>query len=952
MRYRFTVWLVFVLINVAIASSAHAQGSWLPFGASGASDIAVSPSGVVWLVGREAGSIRSTLVLGETRFFTPPGSPAHVAVDLNGFPWLLNADGALWHFVRRDGKEDWARVSMKAIDIAVGASGAVWAIDSDHHVVKHVNGEPEKVGGYGVKIAVDPAGNPWIVDAAGDVSQLVGNTWKKIPARATDIAIAPDGAVFILGSTPVRGGFEVLRLNGSSWERIVGGAGIAISAGSKAVYVAQDPATNLVLTSSITSLRVAEANASVDPSTSQSPTATAGSRANEAAPAATSASASASVAGTVDSARTGPSRSIDATKDEKGSSLPIPSAGAVVGAAGAVAGAAGSVAGALGSLGGLLSKGAAVVPTPPTPGSVATAVGAAAAGAVASTAVGAAGNVAGSAIGSVMPGGGAPTPTSASSAAQTSQSTQPQNSSTTESSPANANAPRASGVSAPRPSFKLPLPGNLRCPIIGGGAAMERGCELLGRAALKLRQAPSADCPAPAFADSRNGGECWTCPATFTRSSAPIDTDGACLGPASERSVATLVKGCATYKTPPGYGTPFRDSPNGSECWVCPLPLKRSWSTVANLTKGNLAACFGKAKELLVWQLGQYPEVGTYRLMPGLLSIALSDPKAVDAFLDTRANGDTAAKRAMWASMLSDPSSSAELKALLFASLLTVAKQDSASPAAKEAVHEFEAYIQARRKYVAEEALRMYRKAREVDEHYRHAIDSGGIARAAGDAVAASETDFKTYAWSSVVPDSAGTAFIIASAALAKIGVSGGIEGAVDAGISSFNVRYLAPVTKALEDEIDALQDKGETLIEKVRTASAVSSVAKNAMALKSADPAMIGSTLLSGAVKISNGVLSFFGKDKIASEYEKYVDQMSVPVRVSQMLDSDKPEDRQSLLLYWALATSAHKATEQLGTGAMTGAELCSDDSWTAAQCSAAKTMIEAAAKAAGYVN
>jgi hypothetical protein len=260
--------------------------------------------------------------------------------------------------------------------------------------------------------------------------------------------------------------------------------------------------------------------------------------------------------------------------------------------------------------------------------------------------------------------------------------------------------------------------------------------------------------------------------------------------------------------------------------------------------------------------------------------------------------------------------------------------------------------MQARRKYVAEEALRMYRKAREVDAYYQQAKDSVGIARAAGDAVAASATDFKTYAWSSVMPDSAGTAFILASAALARIGVSGGVEGAVNTGISSLNVKYLAPVTKALEDEIEALQDKGESLMEKVRTASAVSSVAKNVSALKSADPAMIGTTLLSGAVKISNGVLSFFGKEKVASEYEKYVEEMNVPVRVRQMLDSGNPEDRQSLLLFWALATSAHKATDQLGTGAMTGAELCSDDSWTAAQCSAARTMIEAAAKAAGYVN
>ena len=199
------------------------------------------------------------------------------------------------------------------------------------------------------------------------------------------------------------------------------------------------------------------------------------------------------------------------------------------------------------------------------------------------------------------------------------------------------------------------------------------------------------------------------------------------------------------------------------------------------------------------------------------------------------------------------------------------------------------------------------------------------------------------------MPDSAGTAFIVASAALSQLGASGGVEGVVDGAISSLNVRYLEPVTKALENELDKLQDKGADIIEKAGT---LSTIANRAQALKDADAAMIGTTLLGGAMKISKGVMNLFGKDKIAAEYEKYVEEMRVPVRVREMLESTNPEDRQTLLLYWALATSAHKAGDKIGTGAMTGAELCNADSWTAAECSSAKAMIAAAAKAAGYSN
>ena len=137
MRTRFVARFISCFALIAAAESAHAQGSWLPYGTHGASDIAVSPKGVVWLVSRELRSIRTDLVLGDTRFATPRGSPFRVAVDLNGFPWLLNSDGTVWHYVRGStGTEDWEQSPLKAIDIAVGANGAVWAIDAEQRIVQ------------------------------------------------------------------------------------------------------------------------------------------------------------------------------------------------------------------------------------------------------------------------------------------------------------------------------------------------------------------------------------------------------------------------------------------------------------------------------------------------------------------------------------------------------------------------------------------------------------------------------------------------------------------------------------------------------------------------------------------------------------------------------------------------------------------------------------------------
>jgi hypothetical protein len=818
-----------------------------------------------------------------------------------------------------EGKEDWVESPLKAIDIAVGATGAVWAINSDHHVVRLNNGAWEPTGGSGVRISVDPSGNPWVVTDSGQVSQWTGSSWRQIPASANDISIAPDGAVFILGSMRVRGGFEVLRLRGSTWEHIVGEGGIAISAGAKAVYLAQDTTTNLVVSSENGRLRIGNAEVAAQPSETASVANLDASPSMNSSPTPNTSSPAPAVA-TEASSQSAPATANQSDGDKSGS-IPHPSAGAVVGV--------------LGGLGGLLSKAVSVAPVP-NPGAVQGAVVAATAGAVA----GAAGNLAGAALSNAASGvASGPPAMTASQASPLSPETRP----------AKAALPSEPAVPGVRPAFKVPIPGSLKCPIIGSGAILEKACDI-GRDALKLAMAPSTDCAAPSFADSRNGGECWTCPANFVRGTTPVDANDACVGPAMEHSVATLVKGCATYKAPPGYGTPFRDSPNGSECYVCPLPLQRSWSSIAKLSKGNLAACLGKGRDLIVWQLGQFPEVGVYRFMPGLISIALANPKAVDAFLIERAGGDTAISRELWAKMIADPSGSPELKALVFASLLKVANDDSASAVAKDALHEFESYMRTRRVYVADEALRMYKKAREVDASVRSVTkDADGIKGIAGDAVQSAANDFKTYAWSAVMPDSAGTEFILASAALSRLAASGGAQDAVDPGIASLNVRYLAPVTLALESELNLLQGAKAQVS---KTAGSVSSVVASAKSLKGADPALIATTLLSGAMNVSKGFTTLFNKDKLASEYEKYVEEMKAPLRVRDMLESTKVEDRQTLLLYWALATSPHKASEKLGEGALSGAELCSSDSWTESACSSAKTIVQAAAKAAGYAN
>ena len=229
---------------------------------------------------------------------------------------------------------------------------------------------------------------------------------------------------------------------------------------------------------------------------------------------------------------------------------------------------------------------------------------------------------------------------------------------------------------------------------------------------------PTLACAAPSFSDPINGGTCWTCPTGYRRTLNPVDGDKACAQTVeTQYSVATQKNGCSAVVAPVGYGKPFRDGQNGGECWSCPIPLMRAGGSPVNATgRGLLAACnAGGNTTRIVWKLTQYPQPGAYAFMPGLLKMAFSDPKAVDAFILKRAGNDPYRERAIWQSMIADPGSSAEVKALLFSALLKAAKQSNPTPEARMSLAQFEQFARARRIYVAEEAKHMYEAWQGVD---------------------------------------------------------------------------------------------------------------------------------------------------------------------------------------------------------------------------------------------
>ncbi len=966
----------FALALFSGSAKARAQGSWLPYGVSGASDVGVSANGAVWTIGKEAGSIRTLLRVGETTFASPPGTPTRVGADPSGLPWVVNSLGELHHWVRSStGVEAWAKAPVKAMDVAVGANGSVWAIGTDQRIMRLRGDAWDAIDGAGTRIAVDPAGNPWVVNAGGQIWKHSATGWSLLDGKATDIAIAPDGSVFILGTTPVAGGFEVLRRNGTTWEHIVGGGGVAISAGLHALYVARDAVTNTVVMNTYPTLAV-----NYHPTTTTSTSATAATATNSgsiviapqpvptlAPPATTSTTKTTTTTtsvvspitvqltgGSIDVTPLPPTTSTTTTSIVSGTISQTTYNPSVASDSKLV------ITGLRPSSSVTTIPGEALCPLfttlPPTPGRLTKGC---------------------SLFGRpARPLGPAPKKQCDAPAF-----TDPRNGGECWSCPTSY-VRNASAVTQPdacwKPvsellsaatqtgrtgcgsgSFGDPRNGGecWACPA-GYGRTLEavtadRACSktIIGPFSVASFKGKIGTCNGSSFFDPIDGGTCWTCPAQYRRTALSVTSSKACAQTVpTQYSVATVLNACsASYDSPRGYGTAFREDRNGGECWACPIPLERAkGSDVTTKSRSGIdAACMaGGDTDRIVWQLGQYPEPGLYRFMPGLLSMAMASPKAVDAFLLKSAGGDQAEKRALWAAMISDPAGSAELKALIFASLLTVAKQEKPDLPAKYTLNDFESYMRDRRVYIAEEAVRMHEKWLDVDAYNTTQSVGNSNAFSGMDigVMGKAGADYKGYAWSAAVPDSAAIEFVLASVALSNPDLTGAFGTSMDTGPRSFKVSDVTSVVVAFEKALDKGIDKAAKVVERAAIAG---KAGRGVNGLKGAQGVLLGLTLVAAALDLYEVINTMIEKDKIEKEYAGLVEEASKPVTVREMLESTKP-DQHSLLMYWGLVTSPYKASNLLNSGAINTADLCAPTLWED-DCKAAKLVIAAAAKAAG---
>jgi hypothetical protein len=930
--------------------------------------MAANATGAVWAIALDPRTAADKPVLKwtGTQFEPQSVSAKRIAVDPQGNPWIVTSAGVLSQWSSR-----WVEAPLKAIDVAVGANGAVWAISPDSRIHRLRNGVWEAISGAAVRLAVDPQGNPWVVNAGGQIWRWSGTAWQLLQGSAQDISIASDGSVFILGTKRVTGGFEIQQWNGRGWNMLPGAGGAVIAAGQKLYIALHGASGSPVYATSYTPIGTPTTTTASTPLTLPSTsitipqpttgTATTGT-VTIAPPPPVSISPTPVITAPPSPQTTGvvvippPAPSAPITITQSGNSIPV-GPGTVTGTTGGTT-----------SQPELVIRGGTMRPlAQPMPGVLICPIivppqrlqkGCALYGdRAAFVAKAPAETCTNGAFADPQNGGECwvcpatyvrhVTPVYAKDACW-----KPIGETLSKATRVGKLGCEVGFFTDPRNGgecWKCPAGFNRTLDAVTWGTACSKS--IVGPFAFASQGSkPVNACTAPAFGDPIDGGTCWTCPTGYRRTANSVTSDGACAQTyETQYSPATQKTGCSTMPTPVGYGTAFRDPRNGGECWVCPVPLLRSASPVNSTATGNSGACHaGGNTDRLVWQSPQYPEPGVVRFMPGLLQMALADPKVVDAFLMQRAGNDPAKKRALWSAMIADPASSADLKALMFASLLTAARQPNAPSPAQQSLREFETYARARRVFVAQEAVRMFDAWQIIDGYnqVQEARRASGIMGISSSVLGAAATDYQEYAWTAAAPDSAGVEFVVASAALSTLDATLP-PSTFNNNNYSFSLTHLQPVSFAIGNALETLTQKGG---EQMNKAVSLSKALAGGLKQLGANAFFVVLTLVNAGIEIGSGINILLDKDKLDAEYAKLVTEAEAPFSVRAMLESKDEADARSLMLFWALATSPYATNAKLSQGKISGPGLCAADEWSATQCAEAKALVAAAAKAVGY--
>ena len=163
---------------------------------------------------------------------TQPDSAARIAIDAKGSPWVVSAEGKIWHLA----EQQWIVLPGSAADIAIGPEGSVFISGTDRRLYQW---DPKHKGWTGVAninqsalAAVGPNGKPWYVSTEGAIlaSDLFEDEEEKErrAAAPAESAVRRPGDPAIVTSTEP---YEFVKVRGYASELAIGADGSVFVSG-------------------------------------------------------------------------------------------------------------------------------------------------------------------------------------------------------------------------------------------------------------------------------------------------------------------------------------------------------------------------------------------------------------------------------------------------------------------------------------------------------------------------------------------------------------------------------------------------------------------------------------------------------------------------------------------------------------------------------------------------
>src|SRR5262249_7308754 len=102
-----------------------------------------------------------------------------------------------------------------------------------------------------------------------------------------------------------------------------------------------------------------------------------------------------------------------------------------------------------------------------------------------------------------------------------------------------------------------------------------------------------------------------------------------------------------------------------------------------------------------------------------------------------------------------------------------------------------------------------------------------------------------------------------------------------------------------------------------------------------------LGTSLAGSVLDAVATIMNVYAQQAAKDQYASLVTEADKPVSIARTLTSGSDDEKNELIMWWALATSGYKSSNTVGQTQLSNAEVCALDP---ARCALIKTMVTAA--------